>query len=151
GDYAAAEPAYRRAIALLGAMAAGNPGVAGYRRDLASAQHKLGVLLKKSNRFTEAIEALSEARRVRQQLVMDFPGNPDDTRDEMDSVYQLGTVLARVGRLKEVEQAYTESIEAERKLAAEHPDQPDYPRKLGRYLNNRGILLRNISRDPAPA
>jgi serine/threonine-protein kinase len=151
GDYAAAEPAYRRAIGLLGAMAAENPGVAGYRRDLASARHKLGVLLKKSNRFTEAIDALSEARRLRGQLVAEFPGNPDDTRDEMDSVYQLGTVLARVGRLKEVEQAYTESIEAERKLAAEHPDQPDYPRKLGRYLNNRGILLRNISRDPAPA
>jgi tetratricopeptide (TPR) repeat protein len=151
GDYAAAEPAYTRAIALLGAMVAEHPEVADYRRDLASARHKLGVLLKKSNRFTEASDALGEARRIRQQLVAEFPRSSDDKRDEMDSVYQLGTVLARVGRFKEVEATYTESIDAERKLAAEHPEQRDYPRKLGRYLNNRGILLRSISADPMPA
>jgi serine/threonine-protein kinase len=151
GDYDASEPAYRRGLALLGALAADRPETADYRRDLASTWHRLGVLLKKSNRFTEAEAALHTARTLRQELVAAFPKNSDDKRDEMDSVYQLGTVLARLGRVKEVEASYAEAVEADRKLAAEHPDRPDYPRKLGRYLNNRGILLRNTNRDWRPA
>jgi len=152
GNYAAAEAAYNRAIALSTTVGANQPGALDARRDLASARHKLGVLLKKSNRFTESERALREAQRLRQQLVTDFPDNPDDQRDEMDSVYHLGTVLARLGRVKEVKAAYAAAIDAERSLAAAHPDQRDYPRKLGRYLNNRGILLRNTSTtDQRPA
>ena len=152
GDYPAAEAAYQRAIALCTSLVAAQPADTDARRDLASARHKLGVLLKKSNRFTESERALREAQSLREQLVAASPDNPDDQRDEMDSVYQLGTVLARLGHLKEVAAAYTAAVDTERKLAAAHPDQRDYPRKLGRYLNNRGILLRNTSTtDQRPA
>ena len=110
------------------------------------------MLLKKSNRFTESERALREAQRLRQQLVAPFPDNTDDQRDEMDSAYQLSTVLARLGRVKEVEAAYAAAVDAERKLAAAYPDQRDYARRLGRYLNNRSILLRSTSTtDQRPA
>ena len=148
GDYTAAEAAYDRAIALGRTLVAAQPGARDDLRDLASARHKLGVLLKKSNRFSESESALREAQDLRHRLVAARPADPDDQRDEMDSVYQLGTVLARLGRVKEVETAYAAAVDAERKLAAAHPDQRDYPRKLGRYLNNRGILLRSTSNDP---
>ena len=153
GDYAAAEAAYHaRDRALQHARCRSARQRRCLRRDLASGRHKLGVLLKKSNRFTESERALREAQRLRHELVVAFPDNPDDQRDEHDSVYQLGTVLARLGRVKEVEAAYAAAVDAERKLAAAHPDQRDYPRKLGRYLNNRGILLRSTSTtDQRPA
>ncbi len=152
GNFEAAEAAYDRAIALSTALVADQPGALDARRDLASARHKLGVLLKKSNRFTESERALRAAQKLRQQLVAASPDDPDDQRDEMDSVYQLGTVLARLGRVKEVKAAYTAAVDTERKLAAAHPDQRDYPRKLARYLNNRGMLLRSTSTtDQRPA
>jgi serine/threonine-protein kinase len=149
GDYAAAEAAYDRAIGLLAARE--RPGDAGVRRDLAIAHHNRGVLLKKSNRFTEAENALKEADRLRKELVAADPDDPDAERDERDTVYQLGTVLARLGRVDEVKAAYDAAVDTERKLAAAHPDRPDYPRKLGRYLNNRGILLRTNRADRRPA
>jgi serine/threonine-protein kinase len=151
GDYPAAESAYGRSTALLEALAAEHPGDADVRHDLADARHRQGVLLKKSNRFAEAERSLSAARRLRAQLVAEHPGDPDAARDETDSVYQLGTVMARLGRVKAVSAAYAAAVDAERKLAAEHPERPDYTRKLGRYLNNRGILLRGTSADPREA
>lgn len=151
GDYLAAEAAYNRAITLLDTLAAQQPAAAGNRRDLASAHHQLGVLLKKSNRFTEAERSLSAAQRLRQELLAADPDNPDDQHDATATVYQRGTVLARLGRVKEVEAAYAAAVDSERKLAAAHPDQPSYPRALGRYLNNRGILERATRPDPKAA
>ena len=113
GDYAAAEAAYTRAIGLCAALVAEQPGDLDELRDLASARHKFGVLLKKSNRFTESERALREAEDLRHRLVKALPENPDHERDELDSVYQLGTVLARLGRVKEVEAAYAAAVDAE--------------------------------------
>jgi serine/threonine-protein kinase len=144
GDYVAAEAAYDRAINLLAALAADQPGggTAAVRRDLASARHKLGMMLKKSNRLTEAEKALREAERLRGELVAADPDNAADQADATATAYQLGTVLARLGRVKEVETAYGAAVDAERKRAAAHPDRPGYSRELARYLNNRGILQR---------
>ncbi len=151
GDYDAAEPAYRRGIVLFHALIASSPDDIATRRALGDAHHRLGVLLKKSNRFVESERMLRDARTLRQQVAAALPNDPDARRDETDSVYQLGTVMARLGRVKEVEKAYTEAVETERALATAYPNRPDYPRKLGRYLNNRGLLLRNTQADPKRA
>jgi eukaryotic-like serine/threonine-protein kinase len=145
-----AEDSYNRAIAMLAPLVTKNPKMADYQRDLATALHNQGVLEKKEFRFEAAENDLSKAREFRKQLAAADPKNADLRRDEEDSVYQLGAVLARLAdRDQEAESAYREAIAAERKLTAEHPDSIDYKRKLARYLNNLGILLKKS--DPPTA
>jgi len=142
GDYQGAEGAYDRAVSLLEPLTAKSPSVAAYRRDLARARHDLGVLEKKSLRFEEAERNLTAARRMRRQIVVEFPENPEDLRDAKDSVYQLGALLARLaGRQGEAEANYQEAVRAETKLTADHPGAFDYQRKLARYRNNHGMLI----------
>ncbi len=147
GDYAGAESNYDDAIDMLKPLV---PKELMARADLAAAWHNLGMLLKKSNRFSEAEPAFRAARDLRKLLVEQYPQTPEYVKDEKDSVYQLGALLARLpGRSQEVESSYLEAIEAESRLAAQHPDQPDYRRKLARYRNNLGIFRRQI--DPRAA
>ncbi|HEV3165298.1 MAG TPA: serine/threonine-protein kinase [Isosphaeraceae bacterium] len=146
GDYDGAEHAYERAVKLLTALIGQDPQRPSYRRDLARAQHNLGVLQKKSLRFEEAEKNLNAARRIRKQLVADFPQSPDDQHDANDTVYQLGTLWARLsGKHKDAEAAYREAVQAETDLTTTHPGETDYQRRLARYRNNRGILLKGSS------
>ncbi len=94
GDYAEAETTYQRAIDWLSPLAAGMPGSADYRRDLAYAYHGRGILRKKWNRSREAELDFRKAIRLRRELADESPGQVDEHLALVDSQYRLATVLA---------------------------------------------------------
>ena len=147
GDYREAGTSYGRAVGLLAPLAGRGPES---RRDLARVRHGLGVLLKKSNRFAGAERSLREALRLRTELAAGPFADDDDRRDAQESLYQLGALLARMpGRQREVEESYRRAVAERRALVAKGGGQPGDLRKLARYLDNWGILLKKA--DPPAA
>jgi serine/threonine-protein kinase len=144
GQYPEAVAAYREAIAFFDALAAGEPRRADYRRDLARAQHGLAILLRKSNRFQESERAFRAALKLREALAAT---SRDDRADYDDTLYHLGALLAKLSRRgPEVDAAYAQAVAQVDALRAADPEKPEYRRKLARYLNNVGILLRPSDR-----
>src|SRR5262249_17146742 len=72
---------------------------------------------------------------------------PDDVgaRDALaESRYHLGALLARTrDRGPEDEQAYRDALRIQRGLVADARGRPEHREKLGRTLNNLGLLLRD--------
>jgi serine/threonine protein kinase/tetratricopeptide (TPR) repeat protein len=145
-----AEPAYDQAIALLEPLAAGSPGAAGPRRELARCHHNRGVLLKKAGRAAEAEQAFRRALALRAELAGRQPAEPDDRQDLAASHYQLGALLAPLaGRRPDAEEAYGQALTVQERLGAEFPDRPRYRRDLARTLNNLGVLQKATGRPEA--
>jgi eukaryotic-like serine/threonine-protein kinase len=146
GEDANAEKAYDRAISLIQQLRAGDPKLPAYRQALARAYHQRGILHKRWNRFKESESDLREALKLRESLSKEFPNNTDYKHDENDSRYHLGAVLARLaGRVSEASDLYTKAINSQEQIAKAFPDILEEQRKLGRYRNNAGMLLKGRS------
>ena len=137
GRYPSAEANYRKAVTILEALAASDPGRLDYRRDLARARHGLGVMYRKSNRFTESEREFRAALALRKAL----PG-AEGRAAHVDTLYHLGALLARLSkRGPEVTEAY-DTAEAEMKaLSAADPASREYRQKRARYLTNIGNFV----------
>ncbi len=139
GESAAGEKNDREAVVILEKLSK----TTDVERDLGDAHHKLGVLLKSLNRFAEGETELNAAIAIRKRLAAAKDASEDDFQDEKATVYQLGALLARMpGKLVDAQGLYQEAIDAERKLVEQARARADDKRKLARYLNNWGILLK---------
>ena len=136
-EHAAAEKAYRRAIALLDEANA----PADQRRELGRTMNQLGGLLKKLGQHAQAEDAVRKGLEVRKRLAKDAADDPAHLQDLATSYHDLGTVLARVAKERAAARsAYQEALDIQEKLTAASP-RPEYQRDRARTLNNLGLLL----------
>jgi tetratricopeptide (TPR) repeat protein len=129
-DYAAAEKAYREALALQ----APKPGSPQNQAALPATLHGLGTLLTLEGRYTESERTLREALARQRQL---FAGaNADVARTLQD----LARALAEEGNLKEAIPMMESAVAMERQLrgAEPHPRLADVITDLGSLRDRNG-------------
>ena len=147
-----AEKSYDRAISLFQQLVSKDSKSPPDRRALALALHNRAILFKRVNRFRESERDFREALKLRTALAKEFPNDANDKNAENDSRYHLGALLARLsGRVMEAGELYEKSIDAQQKIVKKNPKELDQQRKLARYINNDGILMKSRSRVRAEA
>jgi tetratricopeptide (TPR) repeat protein len=93
GQGAAAEAAYRAALAIREKLAADFPAAPDYRRDLAQSHHNLGLLLAGRGQGAAAEAVYRAALAIQEKLAADFPAVPDYAVDLGNSYSNLGTLV----------------------------------------------------------
>src|SRR6185312_12117298 len=134
-DYAAAEKAYREAVALQSPK----PGSPQSRAALAATLHGLGTLLTREGRYAESERTLREALTQQRRL---FAGA---NADVASTLQDLARALAEEDNLKEAIPMMEIALAMERKLRGAEP----HPR-LADVINDLG-LLRDRNSDYAAA
>ncbi|HXG10518.1 MAG TPA: tetratricopeptide repeat protein, partial [Gemmataceae bacterium] len=115
---------------------------------LATSHNNLGILLAQTNRQPDAERAFRTALRLQEELVAEFPSQPEYRRHLATSHTNLGNLLRATRRLPEAEENHRKAIKLLEKLVAEFPNQPDYRQDLAGSHNNLGVLLRDNGRPP---
>jgi serine/threonine-protein kinase len=147
GDHVGAEQSYRQALGLHRPLGEESPAEPAFRQDLASDLSRIGVVLKKANRFQEAERALRAALDLRVQLAAEAPDGLDRRQALADALYQWGALMARLpGKRREDEQAYREALALQQQLVEDSRASPEFLREKARYLNNLGMLLEGDGR-----
>ena len=90
GDHVGAEQSYRQALGLHQPLVEESPAEPAFRQDLASDSSRIGVVLKKANRFQEAERALQVALDLREKLAAEAPDRLDRRQALADALYQWG-------------------------------------------------------------
>ena len=118
-SYQAAQAAYAK-------MVRRHPSVASYRQGLASSFFNMANLQIEAQRPSEAINSLSEARKVQEGLVRDYPSV---VRFEADLAHihgQTGAILFYQGRTNESLASLAQARRVLLGMVHEHPDVPLY-------------------------
>jgi tetratricopeptide (TPR) repeat protein/tRNA A-37 threonylcarbamoyl transferase component Bud32 len=140
-ELSASERDHRSGLKILEPLAAALPEDPTLQRSLAQGYHGLGVVLRKLNRFPEGETVMLKALRLREGLVNNQLGNPEDRAALADTRYQLGALMARLtGRHVEALPTYEKSIRELRDLVETNRDRPELKLDLARNLNNLGML-----------
>ena len=93
GDHVGAEQSYRQALGLHQPLVEESPAEPAFRQDLASDSSRIGVVLKKANRFQEAERAFRAALDLRVQLAAEAPDGLDRRQALADALYQWGALM----------------------------------------------------------
>jgi serine/threonine-protein kinase len=150
GQYTGAEQNYNEAISSLLTLERRMAGDDRPLRARARAEHGLGVMLRKLNRFREAESWLRDAVTLREQLVARSPDDRALQQSLSDSRYYLGALLARLASPSaEDRKLYDQAIKDQEALLSVDPGEPENRINLARYLNNLAIL--EARSDPAKA
>jgi serine/threonine protein kinase len=146
GKSAAAEEAYRRAIALSSKLASEFPAAPQYREDLASAMDELGLLLRNLGRLKESEEAYRSAVAQAEQLVAQVPDAPLYQQTLGTAQLNFAQLLANTGQLADAEEGYQRALGIWSKLAREFPNVPRHRQVLAAVYNNLGLFFATTDR-----
>ncbi len=132
--------AYRKAKAILAALAGEHPNEPTHRRDLALCHNNIGLLLTKAGKTAEAQGAYQQAIRIQKRLVREDPESAQ-FKNDLALVYgNLGLLQSQTGRSAEAEQSYGAAIEVQEELVRRHPGEPKYQSNLAISYNNLSFL-----------
>jgi serine/threonine protein kinase/tetratricopeptide (TPR) repeat protein len=148
GEFKDGEAAYRDAAAQFDRVAAESAAeeLARARRNQASCQLNLGVLLRDTGRTKEAETAFNDSLGLLRQLE-GGPLGPGDVHDAVILCHvNLGILLSDNGREKEAEPHYRAALKLAKALAAAAPDRPLNREQVAFGCNNLGILLQDTGR-----
>jgi serine/threonine protein kinase/Tfp pilus assembly protein PilF len=140
GRSAAAESAYREAIARVEALAAAFPQAADYRGSLGMAYRHLSELLRESTRLAESEQAALRAIDLQTRLVVEIPEWPGSWPELATSHNALGVTYMALGQRPDAEREYTQALEICERLAAAFPGSTAYQSSLGGTLHNLVVL-----------
>ena len=144
GDDKKAEAEVTEAIGRFERLLKSRPKDVATRRALGEAHQQRALIRKRSNRFDESEADFREAVKFRQALAVGSPNDASLLKDLNDSRYHLAALIARLsGRLTEAEKLYGQVVDSQRKIVSKEAVDPAGRRKLARYLNNTGILLKS--------
>jgi serine/threonine-protein kinase len=146
GLFTEAEASYAAALEKWQLLAAKNPQVPDYRRDLAGSHYHLGLLLANLGKRSEAEAEYRAALKEQERLVAEHPQVPDYHSELTGSHNRLGILLADLGKWSEAEGEYRAALKERERLVAEHPQVPDYRRDLAGSHNNLGNVLADLGR-----
>jgi serine/threonine-protein kinase len=144
-QYAEAQSAYVKAIALLEGLTREAPGKSDYRRELARTRLNLGVALQATDQPRQAEREYKEALGLLTELRRDFPGAEEDERELAAAYDSLAGLLQRdPARAGEAEGTYQQALDRLRKLQRDftkHRQNRDFRAQLARTLTNFGTFL----------
>jgi serine/threonine protein kinase/Flp pilus assembly protein TadD len=144
GSYSEAEAAYRRAMAQLQQLVAGQPFVPEHQSELATILGHLGDLLRQLDQNAEAEELIRGAIALHEKLASDSSRVPQHRSAVAFNQIYLAILLGKVGRLGESEHSYRRAIELLEKLVADSPSMPEYRLRLANSHNGLGTRLDDI-------
>ncbi len=112
---------FRQGRELAGAIAAADPGNAGWQRDLSVSHTKIGDVLADQGNLPAALDAFKASLAIRQRLATSDPGNAGWQRDLSVSHDGIGRLLEKNGRLDKAIVHYRKDLEIAERLAALDP------------------------------
>ena len=142
GRWPEAEGCYREAIAARQRMSRAPPGRIDYREGVTAYQWhnqgkvhvELGNLLRRLRRFAEADKAISEALRIHQQLVADFPTAPDYREALWWENRDRGTLLWAQGQDHDANLAYQQAVKIGEQMVTDFPARKANQATFARFL-----------------
>ncbi len=141
-----AEAGYLAALELRGGLVAEAPGSAGYARDLADSESKLGLLLAKLGRPDEARTHHERAAAALRPFVAAEPEVPENPLRLADSLNNLAKLWNEQGRFAQAEPLLAEALDLAERAVATSPDVRGYRQSLGSIANNLGMARRPLGR-----
>jgi len=125
GDFSAALADYQKMHAIFAPLAEAFPGELNYRRDLSRSLVGQGESLYLTGRTVDAESVYRAALALGQQLVNEFPSNPEYRSDLGKIHFGLAEVLGvGLGKFAEAETEDRAAIKEHQRLADEHPNVP---------------------------
>jgi serine/threonine-protein kinase len=118
-----------------------NPGVAEFRRDLATSDSETGNLLHQTGRTSEALASYERARAAFRQLADTHPNLAHVRIGLAETHNRLGLLLTQTGQTSAALASYEEALATFQKLADDNPEVVDHPRGLANVHHNVGVLL----------
>jgi serine/threonine protein kinase/tetratricopeptide (TPR) repeat protein len=121
-----------------------------YRQGLALAHSNRGEILRRLNRYLDAINAFKKALPIEEKLVKDFRSVPRYRQDLAMTNVNLGELLAMMGRYGEAKAIYEKALPIREKLARDFPANKTYAAELGACYGAMGTVVQ-FSGDPEAA
>jgi tetratricopeptide (TPR) repeat protein len=140
-EHAAAEAAYRKALALREQLVRDDPVNLDFLRDLAWSRNNLALTFAVTQRPVAAEAGFREAIALLEQHVAAAARLPDDWATLAWSHGNLGVLYSRTKRLQEAVGEYDQAIDVLKRLAHDHPGRVQYASSLGLQQVNRARLL----------
>jgi eukaryotic-like serine/threonine-protein kinase len=138
GDPAAAEQAYDKALAIQRRLEEG-ANEPRFRSGLALTYDNIGLLATSRDETTAAEQSFGESIHIAEQLVAQFPDQPDYQHNLAISYNNLSFLFAKSDSRK-AEEASQKARSIEEKLVESHPQNARYQSDLALSLNNLGAL-----------
>ncbi len=139
GSTVEAEQAYLQAIERWQKLADDFPEAPEHRQNLASALHKLGILLGDTGRYAEEEQLHRRALLLQERLAADS-ADVEYQRDLARGLFYQGQALTWLRRSREAEESYRRAIDLQEKLAADFPAVPEHRQHLAESHCYRGKL-----------
>jgi serine/threonine protein kinase len=102
-------------------------------------RYRLGELKEAESDYDQAVSSYNE-------LVADFPSEPEFRFKLAASHTNRGMLLSSTGRLPEAEKDYDKGVSIQEQLVADFPSRAEFRQDLAKSHNNRGVLLRATGR-----
>ena len=126
------------------------PRVTEFRRGLALAHHRIGLLQSRTGKPAAAMESYRRALAIEQKLADDNPTGTDFRNSVARTYHDLGEVQSKIGKPAEAVDSLRRALEIEQKLADENPTVTEFRHVLARTHNDLGTLQVQINQ-PAEA
>jgi serine/threonine protein kinase/tetratricopeptide (TPR) repeat protein len=121
GEFAAAEDAAAKAVALLGSLAQARPSAAEYQRDLADAYLSLGLVYFETGRSEKAESTLQQALAIQERQAANSPRSPE-YRYALAKTYRAsGFLHHRISRPDIAAARYKQALEILNTLVQDDP------------------------------
>jgi serine/threonine protein kinase/tetratricopeptide (TPR) repeat protein len=131
----------RKALAIYQKLADAHPAVTQYQHDLGKSYYSVGILLARTGKLAESLQAHQQALAIRQKLVDANPAVAEFKSDLAWSDLELGRLLARQERFAEAFTAIVAGLAIRQKLAEADPKNMEYVSDLGYSFSYRGWAL----------
>ena len=129
-DLESALKAYRESLAISERLAKAKPKNLLWQRGLATAQEKVGYVLRAQGHLAEALQIYRQDLATMEGVVKAAPDNPQWQRDLSISHEVIAGVLLDQGKLPDALQAYRDSLAIAEHLAQSDPGNADWQRDL---------------------
>jgi tetratricopeptide (TPR) repeat protein len=139
GDYDNARPHYEAAIALLTPLLQDEEKTVAYRRTMALAHERYGLLLSHFDRAAARLQ-YEQGIEIGRALAADDPTSADDREQLARIIFRLGFLL-KESELEFAKATLTEAADIQRELVAEHPKNPEYRDALAESTGYLGSTL----------
>ncbi|MCI0463339.1 MAG: protein kinase [Gemmataceae bacterium] len=123
-----------------------NPSVIQFQTDLASSHQDVGLCLAGEKRYDEALACYEQSRAVLEKVVRIDPTAPYLRSDLAQAHFLIANEHAGARRREQAARAFEQARALQEKLVSDHPDNPEYRSRLGKTLNNFGLLRLNQQR-----
>jgi tetratricopeptide (TPR) repeat protein/tRNA A-37 threonylcarbamoyl transferase component Bud32 len=122
-----------------------HPGGAAIRAGMATNLHAIGVARHELGETDAALDALAQARDLREGLAKEEPGNLSYSGDLAATVFALGDLAVKRARWAEARLAYERALSIRERIAGANPDDADLARLVRVSELNLSLLYARLA------